>query len=218
MKPLYITYSNGVQPYLRMAEEICRKVTELDAGDCMHICLTKPEEEKNFNIAMYSKIFAEAERVIADRPVIILDADHVLLKPIIKVFEGEWDIGAVYRRRCLNEYGRHDFCSGLVLLNNRRLDCITRFCHDWLTSMSSRSPSPGFCPKGLRGQGWDDTWFDDQTSLNEVIAVEDKVEFEKVYVVRNYRILPLHWKNYTRSGEGAFILHLKGGRKSKWAI
>lgn len=215
MKPMYITYSNGVQPYLRMAEEICNKVIELDAGDATHIRLTQPGEEKNFNIAMYSEIFTEVEKVIADRPVIILDADHVLLKPIIEVFEGDWDIAAVYRSRSLDKYGRHDYCSGLVLLNNQRLDCITRFCHDWLTSMSSRPPSPGFCPKGLRNQGWSDTWFDDQTSLNEVITAEDKVTWEKVCFVGGYRVLPLHWNKYTLPGKDALILHLKGGRKPK---
>lgn len=215
MKPLYITYSNGLLPYVRMAEEICRKVVELDVGDCIHICLTEPEEEKNFDIAMYSKIFAETEKVIANRPVIILDADHMLLRPIIEIFDGDWDIGAVYRSRSLNKYGRHDFCSGLILLNNRRPNYIMKFCRDWMDSMSSRPPSPGFCPEGLRHQGWDDTWFDDQTSLNEVIAIDDEVMFGKIYIVGGYRVLPLHWKNYTCPGEEAFILHLKGARKRK---
>lgn len=214
MKPLYITYSSGLQPYHRMAEELCQQVSKLEAGDCIHICLIKPEEEKNFEIAVYNKIFDEAEKAIMRRPVIVLDADHVLLMPITEVFEGDWDIAAVYRSKSADEYGRHDYCGGLVLLNNRRPERILSFCSDWLKSMALRPPSPSFLSEGLRQQGWTDTWFDGQTSLNEIIA-DDDVEFERIYTKNGYRVLPLHWNNYTLPGEGAFILHLKGGRKPK---
>jgi len=199
-----------------MAEGICTQVAELEAGDCIHLSQTKPETERNFNIAFYTRIFANVVHAIADRPVVVLDADHVVKRPIIEVFKRDWDIAAVYRSQSFDKYGRHDYCSGLILLNNRRPGLIVRFCKEWLDSMSSRPPSPGFCPKVLRKQGWLDTWFDDQTSLNDVIIPEkEEVEHEKIYSIRDYRILPLDWRSYTLPGEEVFIVHYKGSRKKQ---
>jgi len=215
MKPLYITYSNELEPFNSMANELCHKVKKLNCGDCIHLHQSKPGAETNFSIAMYSMIFAEVKKIIVKRPIIILDADHILLKPIIEIFNGDWDVGAVYRSKCINKYGRHDYCSGLVLLNNRRPDRIIKFCYDWLHSMSSYILSPGFCPEGLKQQGWQDTWWNDQASLNEIITV-DEVTFGKIYTIKGYRVLPLHWNKYTLPSKEAVILHLKGGRKKQW--
>lgn len=214
MKPLYVTSSNGVQPFHRMATELYHRVKELDAGDCIYFCQPEPEDEKLFEVAMYTKILAKAVEVIDERPVIALDSDHVLLRPIIEVFSAEWDVAAVYRKRCQNDYGRQDYSSGIVMLNNKRPGIIRQFCSEWLRKMRAWPIVPGWCPTALKEAGWADSWWADQSAFNEIVApTEGDITHGEIHTVNGYRILPLKEGEYGK--KGSFIKHFKGKRKWK---
>jgi len=214
MKPLFMTYSNEAQPFLRMAQDLCHQVDKLDAGDCYHLCINEPGANRNWYAECYTRFYEIFEKEIDDRPIIILDADHILCRSIIEIFESDWDVAAVYRKRCVTEFGRQDYCAGLVMFNNKRPDVVRKFYLEWLEKMKARPPVPGYCPATLKNAGWLDTWWIDQSALNDIIApIDGEVKRGEIYVINDYKVLSL--KNEGYGVNGVFVKHLKGGRKPK---
>jgi hypothetical protein len=216
MKPLYLTYTNGAEPYMRMAQRLCHQVAELEAGDCFHLCLDEPGQNRSFHAEAYVGLYPKITESIGFRPVIVLDADNELWKPIVDLFEGEWDIATVYRSQCLNKYGRQDYCSGFIALNNRRPNIVRKFWFEWIYRISVAKQWPGICPSAQVQKGWLDTWYEDQSTLNEIILTKEvSPKIGEIYVANDYRILPLDWRLYSGKAynKGAFVRHHKGGKK-----
>jgi len=214
MKPLYLTYTSGAKPWYSMAENLCCQIKELDAGDCFHLCLSEPGRGRSFFPEVYASLYPKITKAIDSRPVIVLDADHKLRKPIIDIFSGDWDIAAVYRCLAVTNYGRHDYNAGMVLLNNRRPNIIRKFWFEWIYRIVAHNYKQKNPQDSLEKQGWSRTWWEDQSALNEIIAPDGTAEFGKIYAKDGYRILPLDWRFYAR-GKNAYIKHLKGTKKLK---
>lgn len=217
-KPLYLTYTNGAEPWYDMAKKLCEQIKNLDAGNSFNLCLDEPGLGRSFFPEVFVRLYPKITQAIEMRPVIVLDADHKLRKPIIGVFSGDWDIAAVYRGILITDHGRQDYNAGFVMLNNRRPNVIRRFFFEWMyrSIISDWDCWNPYWPT-LMKQKWAKIWWESQSALNEIIALEDEntVELGRIYTKGRYRILPLDRTLYADRGS-IFIVHYKGncrGRK-----
>lgn len=218
MKPLYLTYTNGVELYVNMAQRLCRQIVDLEAGDCFHLCLNENGRNRDFFAECFMALYPKITQSINDRPIIVLDADNELKKPIIELFESDWDIAACYRQPISNEYGQQDYCNGVVMLNNKRPNTIRKFWAELIYRTLDITRQCSSCPTTLKDRGWLDTWWGDQAALNEIILPpSNEVKVGKIYETRGYKILPLKRSLYgtKHRNKNAFIIHHKGEKKRR---
>ena len=126
-----------------------------------------------------------------------------------------------YRGPRRNSNGRQDYNGGLVALNNKRPDVVRKFWIDWInTGELWERVDNKFWPDTLKADGWKQSWYSKQSSLNQIIIPEDsdyRVVHGQSYVSHGYKIMPLKTELYgAKPGiEDAFIIHRKGGGKRK---
>jgi len=217
MKPLYLTYTNGVDPWYRMAKKLCMQIKALDAGAYFNLCLNEPGCRRSFLPEVFVRLYPKITQAIDSCPVIVLDADHELKKPIAEVFLENWDIAAVYRRLTITDYGRQDYNAGFVMLNNQRPSVIRKFWFEWMYRTIIWDCYRGNPHWSLEKQGWMSAWWESQSALNEIIAPEGEniAKLGKIYIKGRYRILPLD-RNLYADGSNALIIHYKGkGKEGK---
>lgn len=228
MKPLFLTYSNGREPYLTLAQKLGGEIAKLDAGDFRHIQVNGPGNNMDFFAEANGLLYPYIAKAINQRPVVVLDCDNGLERPIDHLFEMDWDIGVVFRYAQTKEWGRQDYCSGLIALNNKRPALIKKFWIEWTykTAFWKQCDTEEF-PQTLRDDGWLVSWYADQSSLNQIILPggnqgepeEDsyKIVSGEIYETHGYRILPLERRIYGAKPsdlEDACIIHYKGKTKN----
>lgn len=228
MKPLFLTYSTPREPYITLAKKLEADIKSLDAGSFQLVKINPPGNNANFYTVTACLLFPHITRAINSRPLIVLDCDNGIEKPLVDLFEKDWDIAAVFRWPQLREFGRQDYCGGLIALNNKRPDVIRKFWIEWMykTEFWEKIDSKEF-PKTLKDDGWKPCWYSDQGSLNEIILPdgnqnepeEDSYEIVpgKIYETHGYRILPLERRIYgakPSDSEDACVIHYKGKTKN----
>lgn len=230
MKPLFLTYSNGEEPYLTLARKLGEEVRTLYAGDFYHLEVKGLGNNVDFFVEANGLLYPYVARALAEgKPVVILDCDNGLVKSIDFLFEIDFDVAAVFRYPQMQETGRQDYCSGLVALNNRRIDAVKKFWFDWIykTAFYKRG-SPKAFPSSLKRDGWLESWFTDQGSLNEILlpdcnrgeVVEDEYEVcpGEIYEAHGYKVLPLERRLYGAlpgDSKDAYVIHYKGKAKNQ---
>lgn len=229
MKPLFLTYSNGKEPYVTLANKLGEEISNLDAGDFYHLEIKGPGNNVDFFAEANGLLYSYISKAINFQPVIVLDCDNGLKRPIDHLFNKDWDIAAAFRFAQIKEWGRQDYCSGLVALNNRRPAVIKKFWIEWTykTAFWKQSNVKEF-PQVLRDDGWLISWYTDQSSLNQIILPEgnqdipEKDSYEiipgQIYETHGYKILPLERRIYGAKpidSEDACVIHYKGKGKKK---
>jgi len=151
------------------------------------------------------------------------------LRQIDQLFETDFDIAAVFRYAQKNEWGRQDYCAGLVVLNNRRPALVKKFWIEWTykTAFWKQGNKEKF-PQALKDDGWLVSWFTDQSSLNQIILPDGnqnepeedshKIVPEQIYETHGYRVLPLERRLYGAipgDSADAYIIHYKGKAKAQ---
>ena len=228
-KPLFLTYTNGKEPYTTLADRLGKEIFNLDAGDFCHIRVDGPGNNMDFFAEVNGLLYPHITKALNSRPVVMLDCDNGLEKPMNHLFETDWDVAAVFRYPQRNEWGRQDYCAGLVVLNNRDPALVKKFWIEWTyrTAFWKQGNREKF-PQALRDDGWLVSWFTDQSSLNQIILpdgnqgdpTEDpyKIVPGKVYETNGYRILPLERRLYGAipgDSADAYIIHYKGKAKAQ---
>ena len=229
MKPLFLTYSTPGEPYITLAGKLEEDIRRLDAGDFQLVKINPPGNNANFYTAVACLLYPYITGTINSQPIVVLDCDNGLEKSIDHLFRTDWDIAAVFRWAQLREFGRQDYCGGLVALNNKRPDIIRKFWIEWIykTEFWEKIDSKEF-PQTLKDDGWKPCWYSDQGSLNEIILPEDnqgrpeedsyKIIPGQIYETHGYKILPLERRIYgarPNDSEDACIVHYKGGAKRR---
>lgn len=200
---LYMTYSTDNEPYLGYARRLGDQINALKAGQFHHLRAMRHGNGMDFFADVQGILYHALTEWIDANPVIFLDCDLELRKPILDLFDGDWDIAAVYRgHRCLeNHSGRQDFSSAFVAMNCKRPNLIRGFWLKWINKMMSWPVLyPEKVPKSIVEQGWLASWFSDQSSLNDILlpdGPERRVLGFEVYKAGKYRILPLRPEDYT---------------------
>ena len=221
MKPLFITFTNLREPYLSLAKNLGETIKRFDAGDFRHIKVYPLGDNRDFFTTSDCLVYSYIIKEINSRPLIILDCDNGLQRALPDIFEADWDIGACYRGPRRNHNGRQDYNGGLVALNNKRPDIIRKFWVEWInTGELWKKSDTRFWPETLEADGWRQSWYNKQSSLNQIIIPEDpdyRVVPGQSYVSHGYKIMPLKTELYgAKPGiEDAFIIHRKGGGKRK---
>jgi len=229
IKPLFLTYSNGKEPYITLANKLGEEIRDLDAGDFYHLEIKGPGGNVDFFAEANGLLYSYVSRAINSRPVIVLDCDNGLEKPVDSLFETDWDIAVAFRFAQIKEWGRQDYCSGLVALNNKRPAIIKKFWIEWTYKIAfwKQCDTKEF-PQTLKDDGWLVSWYTDQSSLNQIILPECnqgmpeddsyKIIPGQVYEAHGYKILPLERRVYgakPTDSEDACIIHYKGKGKRK---
>jgi len=230
MKPLFLTYSNGKEPYLTLANKLGEDIKTLYAGDFYHLEVRGPGNNVDFFAEVNSLIYPYIARGLNEqKPIVILDCDNGLVKSIDALFEADFDIAAVFRYAQMQESGRQDYCSGLVALNNRRVAVVKRFWIEWIyrTAFYQRGSTKGF-PRTLKNDGWLESWFTDQGALNEILLRDSSQDDPKhdhhevipgtIYQAHGYKILPLDRRIYGAlpgDSKDACVIHYKGKAKNQ---
>jgi len=230
MRPLFLTYSNGKEPYLTLANKLGEDVKTLYAGDFYHLEVKGPGNNMDFFAEVNGLLYPYIAKAFSEqRPVVMLDCDNGLVKSVETLFEMDFDIAAVFRYPQINEWGRQDYCSGLIVLNNRDPALIKKFWIEWTYKIAFwKQCDTGKFPQALKDGGWLASWFADQSALNRVILPnsnqgepeEDsyKIVPGEVYEANGYRILPLERRLYgALPGDAgdAHIIHYKGKGKTQ---
>lgn len=218
MKPLFITYTNLREPYLGLAKNLEKTIKRFDAGNFRLVKISLPGSNANFFTISACLLYSYIIKAINLGPLIILDCDNELRKPLPDFFESDWDVAVCYRGQRSNSMGRQDYNSGLVALNNKRPDVIRKFWVEWINRIELLEKTFWFFPETLKADGWKPSWYSDQGALNQIILPEDssyKVIHEHPYISHGYKIMPLKTELYgAKPGtEDAFIIHHKGGEK-----
>lgn len=227
MKPLFLTISNNREPYLTLAKKLGENIERLGAGDFQLIEVNFPGGNPDFFTVATCLTYSYIIKAINTRPIIVLDCDNELKKPLPNIFETDWDVAACYRYSQSDECGRNDYNGGLVALNNKRPDIIRKFWVEWINKAELwTKPDSVFFAETLRIDGWRPSWLAKQCSLNQIILPEcnqdmpenDSYEIipGQIYVSHGYKIMPLRRNLYgarPEKAEDAFIIHHKGKKK-----
>jgi len=227
VKPLFLTYSNRKEPFLTLANKLGEEIEDANAGDFYHIQVEDPGNNMDFFAEVNGLLYSYITKAINSRPVIVVDCDNGLKSRINHLFETDWDVAAVFRFAQTKEWGRQDYCSGLVALNNRRPNVVKKFWIEWTykTAFWKQCDTKEF-PQTLKDDGWLVSWYADQSSLNQIILPDDnqgdpeedsyRIVPNQIYETHGYKILPLERRLYgakPSDSEDAYIIHYKGKTK-----
>lgn len=229
MKPLFLTYTNGKEPYLTLARKLEEDIKTLYAGDFYHLQVKGPGNNVDFFVEVNSLLYPYISRALNEqKPVVMLDSDNGLVKSIDALFEVDFDVAAVFRYAQMQKSGRQDYCAGLVALNNRRPAVIKKFWVEWTyrTAFYKQGITEEFHPI-LKKEGWLTSWFTDQGALNEMLLPDGNKQDPKddeyeiipgtIYEAHGYKILPLDRRVYGaeyRDSSDACVIHYKGKTKN----
>ena len=230
MKPLFLTYSTGKEPFLTLANKLEKDIKTLYAGDFYHLVVNGPVNNMDFFVEANGLLYPYITQALSEeKPVVVLDVDNGLVKSIDALFETDFDVAAVFRYPQMQETGRQDYNSGFVALNNRRPAVVKKFWVEWTykTAFYKRGSAKAF-PSTLKQYGWLESWFTDQGALNEMLLPSGnqrepgdddyKIIPGNVYEVHGYKILPLDRRIYGAlpgDSKDAHIIHYKGKSKNQ---
>jgi len=229
MKPLFLTFLTFKEPFLTLAYKLKEDIERLDAGDFQVVQVTYPGGDANFYVVSCCLLYSYITREINTRPIVMLDCDNELKKPINHLFEADFDIATVFRFAQMRTSGRQDYCGGLIALNNKRPDIIRKFWIEWInkTALWEEKDLERF-PDSLRFDGWNRSWLGVQSCLNQILLPEcnqgdpekdeHKISPGDIYETNGYKVMPLDRRVYgalPRDSEDACVIHYKGKTKNQ---
>ncbi len=230
MKPLFLTYSTGKEPFLTLANKLREDIKTLYAGDFYHLVINGPGNNMDFFVEANGLLCPYISKALSEgKPVVVLDVDNGLVKSIDALFEADFDVAAVFRYPQMQETGRQDYCSGLVALNNKRPAVVKNFWVDWTYKTAFyKQGSTKLFPSTLAKYGWLESWFTDQGALNQILLPDgnkqdpDDDEYRiipgTVYEAHGYKVLPLERRIYGAlpgDSKDAYVIHYKGKLKNQ---
>jgi hypothetical protein len=160
---------------------------------------------------MLGRLTAESEYVGASdlaRPILLLDTDILINRPLAPVFADDFDVGVTLRR------GKGmPINSGVRFINNRRPDVSRRFMQDLAALVAGRFID-------------DANWWADQLALNAMVPVDPSIAMPARIEHGGYRIqvLPVSEYNYSPpayrwamlpSYRSKYVLHFKSARRKR---
>lgn len=143
-------------------------------------------------------------------PLIFLDLDILINRPVASLFDRQFDIGLTWRRK-----REMPINGGVILASNRRPEKATHFFDRWLQVYEERYSA-------------ESGWWGDQRALNELVVLPKVRSGSEVRVVADgvecvilpgvrYNFSP-HWlmPSVVLPRRGTSLLHFKGPRRKKY--
>jgi hypothetical protein len=160
---------------------------------------------------MLARLTAESEYIAAsglERPILLLDTDILINRPLRAVFDEDFDIGVTLRRGKAMPLN-----SGVRFINNKRPDVSRRFMAELAQLVATRFLK-------------DANWWADQLALNALVGADAATSVPATIVRGDYRVrvLPVAEYNYSPppwrlgmlpSYRNKYVLHFKSARRKK---
>ncbi len=208
----FISYHDGTEPFKTMADKLWASVAKAGAG-VAYIVKVKPNGGSILAegyCAMYP-IFSQA---ITEGPVVFLDADCIVQKPIDHLFEKDFAIAAIHRGKCSNAQGRQDFLGCFVGFHPGNPNLVRELWLDWMSRIYPLAAEHFLVKSAIRrhedmeDNGWCKAWYAGQTAYNNMLYDAEDI---------GVPILRLGRKEYAaRPGDkDAYVIHYKGHGKVK---
>ncbi len=210
----FIAAHDCTQPFQSITEELRRSIEDTGAGNC-HVVRVQPNGGQilqEFYGAMYP-IFSQA---IQNGPVVVLDGDCIVQKPLDDLFRQDFAIGAIYRGKCSCSQGHQDFLGCFVAFNPKYPNLVRQLWLEWMSRIYAYSsdkllvsvPMATIRHEQLDAKGWSKAWFAGQTAYNNMLFDAEECGLP---------ILRLDRKEYAArpNDKNAYVTHNKGGRKLK---
>jgi len=206
----FLTYHDGTEPFKTMARDLDASIVANTDSRC-HVFEVQPNGG-HYLIEFYSALYPNFSQMISDGPVVVLDADCIVMKPIDDLFEKNFAIAAIHRGKCTNSSGRQDFLGSLIGFSPACPNLVRKLWQSWIADTWNYIEKPPVAQAALRHEslkekGWHSNWYGGQSAYNEMLY---RAEAEDPGSV-----LRLDREKYSaRPGtEDAYIWHRKGGRK-----
>lgn len=207
----WITYATDTEPYSSMAKRLAESVDEAKAGVC-HIVDLNPNGSNLFAEAL-GRGYELMSDFIDEGPVIFIDADCIVRKPVYDLFETRFIVAAVHRGKVATSMGRQDFISCLACFHPHSPNLARHLWLRWAELTMNMAINKPQVEKqkhrndSLTKAGWLANWCCDQTSFNEILfEMEERNPSDVLRLNRDeYAARP--------NIEDPYIIHYKGGRK-----
>lgn len=211
----WITSHDNTEPFKTMAENLAGSIFKLPGASCSHVVTVKPNGGQclaEFYCAMYP-IFSQA---IQSGPVVILDTDCIVQKPIDHLFEKDFAMAGIYRGRCTISQGRQNFLGCFIAFHPKDPNLVRQLWLEWIARIYPyvRGTEKGLVAEAairheqMREKGWNENWYIGQTAYNDMMFDAEE---------KGIPILRLDRKEYAAKpgDKDACITHDKGRGKLK---
>ena len=205
----FLAYHDGTEPFKSMGKDLQGSVCNTEAGKC-HVFEVEPNG--GFYLTeFWGVLYPIISQLMQEGPVVVLDVDCLVRKKFDRLFEEDFLIGAIYRGKCANTVGKHDFLGCTIMLNDTDPQLLRYLILSWMAnSLIYCEKDPDRTAqhriKSLVARGWGPRWYAGQAAYNEMLfkAEDDGIRIKRLD--RNeYAAHP--------SKQDAYITHRKGERK-----
>lgn len=205
----WLTFHDGTEPFKSMADDLRKSIEDTKAGNSGIIMV--PPNGGHYLVEFYGAMYPIFSQAIQTGPVVILDADCKVNKPIDHLFEEDFVIAAVHRGKCVNTMGTHDFLGSFIGFHSKYPELCRHLWMSWMAHIFdflNKEPveSAKVRRESITEKGWHPNWFGGQAAYNDILYGAEKAGIPIKRLDKNE--YADRWKT-----EGAYIAHLKGEGK-----
>lgn len=207
----WITAHDNAEPFKTMATELWASIAMAGAGTC-NIVPVRPNGG-HYLIEMYGAMYPIFSQAIQEGPVVILDSDCIVQKPIDHLFEQDFVMAAIYRGSCTIAMGRQSFLGCFMAFHPKYPMVARQLWMSWMARTfdyldKPLEPAADIRHKINREKGWHVNWFGGQTAYNDILFDAEE---------KGIPILRLDRREYAAKPDNkdACIVHFKGREKLK---
>lgn len=208
----FITAHDGTEPFETMAHALFRSVFANDFGAIKEVVVNP--NGGHYLVEFYSAMYPVFSQAIQKGPVVILDSDCIVQRPLDDIFERDFTIGAIHRGKCANSMGTQDFLGSLIAFHPKDPNEARHFWHSWMAHVYSFLSKPvvtasAVRSEGIKAKGWHHNWYGGQAAYNDILY-----ELEKSVPKAVLRLS----REYYAASPGtvdAYVVHAKGTGKLK---
>ncbi len=203
----FLTYHDGTEPFKTMANRLRQSIINIRAGV---VNVFKIEPNGGSILAEgYGVMYPVFSQAITRGPVVFLDADCIVQKPIDHLFEDDFAIAAIHRGKCTNSQGRQDYLGCLVGFHPGNPNLVRHLWLDWMSRIYPWAAENLLVESAIRrhedmeDHGWCKAWYAGQTAYNTMLGrAKDQ----------GVSILHLDRREYAASpgAKDAYVVHFKG--------
>ena len=207
----FITYHDGTEPFKEMSFDLFQSIFLGSYGRC-EVVEIKPNGG-SILAEGYCAMYPVFSQAITKGPVVFLDADCIVQKPIDHLFEKDFAIAAIHRGKCSNSQGQQDYLGCFVGFHPGKPNLVRALWLNWMDRIYPYMIGPLVDSavkrhEDMKKRGWHPAWYAGQSAYNDMLFNCEEVGIP---------ILRLDRKEYAaRPGDkDAYVIHHKGHGKVK---
>lgn len=206
----FVSYHDGTEPFKTLSENLAGSIFKLPGPNCFHVVTIKPNGG-SILVEGYGAMYPIFSQAIAKGPVVVLDVDCIVQKPIDHLFEQDFVMAAIYRGSCTIPMGRQNFLGCFMAFHPKYPNVARQLWMSWMARVfdyldKPLEPTADIRHKINRERGWHECWFGGQTAYNDMLFDAEE---------KGIPILRLDRREYAAKPDDkeACIIHFKGRGK-----